>query len=274
MLNSIEISEKIRRGEIDCNNQSLFFKDLTRGLLINLRKDISIRGDSVPHFIVNTGDETMALEAKGQDQSIEPLEVSNENYIYTTIPRCVVSPKGVNLQPDQLTSPYTKGQFQIESEDNVYTMIAEFRRMPLKMTYDLTYLMDSYTDTMELTQQIITKLSFVRMFYITYMGQRIGCSYVLPESYDEESVIDFDEASTDDRRHKINISIEVETNIPIYDPLTVMAADNYIKTIKTSNPLTGIDEFNIGLQSQFKVYGAGDIAKDGPWVDPKEHTKP
>ena len=142
------------------------------------------------------------------------------------------------------------------------------------MTYDLTYLMDSYTDTMELTQQIITKLSFVRMFYITYMGQLIGCSYTLPESYDEESVIDFDEASTDDRRHKINISIEVETNIPIYDPLTVMAADNYIKTVKTSNPLTGMDEFNIGLQSQFKIYGVGDIAKDGPWVDPKEHTKP
>lgn len=258
MLQSKEITEKIRRGEIDCNNQSLFFKDLTRGLLINLRKDIRVRGESVPHFVLNTGDETMALEAKGQDHSIEPLEISNENYIYTTIPRCVVSPKGINLQPDQLTSPYSKGRFQIEYEDNIYTMVAEFRRMPLKMSYELSYLLNSYTDTMETIQQIIAKLSFVRMFYITYMGQRIGCSYTLPESYDEESLIDFDESTTEDRRHKINLSVEVETNIPIYDPRTVMVADNYIKN---------------GLQSQLKVYDAGGIEKDGPWIDPKEPTE-
>ena len=77
---------KLRTGEIDANNQSLFLSILIKGLIYNLNDKISVRGKYVPHYILNTGDDIMYLEVKGQDHSIEPLEVSNEDYIYTMVP--------------------------------------------------------------------------------------------------------------------------------------------------------------------------------------------
>lgn len=224
-----ELAKKIRVGEVDCNNQSLFFSILSKGLLMEMNNNISIRKSPIPHYILNTGDETMVLETKGQDHSKEPLEITNENYIYTKTPRCVVTPKGINLITDQLTNPYANGVFQFDDGENVYTFTSEFRRMPLNITYDLQYLVDSYTDSLELVQQIITKLAFVRTFNITYMGQVIRCSYNIPESFDGEHMIEFDETSQDDRRRKLSFEITVETNIPVFNERTVIPADQYIK---------------------------------------------
>lgn len=225
-----ELTNKIRRGEIDYNNQSRFFGLVIKGLLWKLRQDIQIRGMVVPHYIVNTGDDVMYLENKGQDISKEPFEVTNEDYIYTIVPRCAVSPKGISLQPDQLSSPYSNGISQYDDEENVISFTSEFRRMPLKMTFDLQYVIDSYTDTLELIQQIVTKLAFVQTYTITYMGQSITCSYNIPESLDGELAVDFDEATTDDRRRKLNINVDVETNLPIFDTKTIIPASKYIQT--------------------------------------------
>lgn len=248
-----EIAEKIRSGEIDCNNQDLFFSILSKGLLFALRDCISVRKKPVPHYIVNTGDELMALEVKGQDNSKEPLEVVNENHIHTIVPRCVVTPKGVNLLPDQLTSPYANGVFQMDDGENVITFTSEFRRMPMNITYELVYLTDSYTDSLEIVQQIITKLAFIRTFNITYMGQMIKCSYNLAENYDTENMLEFDEATTDDRRRKLTFDITVETNIPVFNERTVIPADNYIKKIAIPGSL------------ELKLYGKDGIEKEGPY---------
>jgi hypothetical protein len=106
--------------------------------------------------------------------------------------------------------------------------------MPLKVTFGLTYLADSYSDVLALVQQIVTKLIFIRTFNVTYMGQNIRCSYVLPESYDQEYMVDFSGNATDDRRRKINMELEVETYIPIYNEKTVIPGDQYIRKFEYS----------------------------------------
>lgn len=225
------IIEKIREGEIDINNQELFFSSLIKGLLLELNKDITIRTISVPHIIVHTGSDAMYLENKGQDFSIEPYSVSNESYTYSIIPRCVVKPGGIDLVPDQLTNPYSLGKLQYES-DQVYDLVAEFRRMPVKLSVDLKYFVGSYRDLLELTQQILTKLSFIRTYEITYMGQTIGCSYKIPESFSGEYLTDLDGKTQDDKNHSLSLSIEIETNLPVYSPKTIMLSDNYITKTK------------------------------------------
>ena len=67
-----ELITKIRKGEIDINNQDLFFSILIKGLLLKLDDDISIRGGFIPHFILHTGDDTMWMNMKGYDFSKEP----------------------------------------------------------------------------------------------------------------------------------------------------------------------------------------------------------
>lgn len=224
--------EKIKSGKIDCNNQSSFISILIKGLMIKLNEEIKIRDVLIPHIIIGTGDEIMYLENKGQDNRIEPLSISNENYTYNTMPRCMVSPKGLDIISDQLSNPYSRGVFEIQDEDNIYSINAEFRRVPIKLSVDLTYYTDSFTDMLELMQQIITKLYAIRTYDITYMGQRLNCSYKIPETLDNEYSIDLDGITQDNRSRKLSLSLEVESNIPVIDNKTVAYAGTIITNLK------------------------------------------
>lgn len=223
------VVENIRKGVIDINNQELFFSTLIKGVLKKLEEDIKIRNISVPHMIIHTGSDAFYLERKGQDMTKEPYSVSNEDYIYSVIPRCIANPGSIDILTDQLTNPYSFGHFQYDSGDQLYEMVAEFRRMPIKMGLELKYNTDSYRDMLELIQQIISKLMFIRTYEITYMGQTIKCSYRLPENFSDEHLMDIDGKTQDNKSHNLTISIEIETNLPIFESRTVMSANNFIK---------------------------------------------
>lgn len=223
------ITNKIRRGEIDINNQSLFFSIIVKGLMRKLQDDLTIRDIKIPHIILNTGDDLMYLELKGYDQSKEPYEITNEDYVYNIIPRCIVNPKGINLIPDQLTTPYSRGILQYECEDSINTYSAEFRRMPLTMSIEMTYFVDTYTDLLELTQKLISKLSFIQTYYVTYMGQSILCSYRIPESFEGDFSITLDGAYSDNKSRKLALNIELESNFPVFNNRSIIQSDNIIK---------------------------------------------
>lgn len=227
MKTSNKIIEDIRKGVIDINNQELFFSTLIKGLILNLDGCINVRNIPVPHMSIHTGSDLMYLEKKGQDMSIEPFSVSNEDYIYQIVPRCIINLGAINLIPDQMTNPYTLGQLQYDSGEEILNLKGEFRRMSLKLSVDLKYVTDTYRDFLEIAQQIITKLSFIRTFDITYMGQLIQCSYSIPESFDGEHLMEMDGSTQDDKLHKLSLSLEVETNIPVYSQRTIMHADQY-----------------------------------------------
>lgn len=235
MNDSTKIANAIRTGALNVNVQELFFKLLIKGVLISLNENIKIRGTKVPHIIMHTGDDRMFIDSKEYDFSIEPNNISNENYFYNMVPRCVVEPAGISFDTAQLTSPYSKGILQLDinnikelESSEIYTFSGEFRRMPLKMSFELKYLVDSYTDMLELIQYITSNLCFIRTFNINYLGQKILCSYKIPDSFDEEHQIEIDGSINDSREHKLNLSIEVETNIPIFENRTIVSIDNII----------------------------------------------
>ena len=222
---------KIVKGEIDVNNQELFMSTLFKALIYNLNHQMLLRSKSIPHFILNTGDDIMYLENKGQDNSKEPYQVSNEDYIYNSIPRCIVNLGGIEVLEDQITSPYSRGEFEISDDDILQSFSAEFRRMPLKFSVTLKYYLDSFTDVLSVTQYIITKLLFIRTFRFDYLGQIIEASYKVPTSFDNEKNITFDGGTTEQKLRTIELTLEVETNMPVYDERTAIGSGNYIKTI-------------------------------------------
>lgn len=228
-MDTNKIIENIRCGKIDINNQELFFSSLIKGLMLKLDDDISVRNTKVPHIITHTGSDIMYLENKGYNASVEPSSISNEDYIYNIVPRCIVTPGGINLIQDQLTNPYTLGQFQYEGQDNLINLTAEYRRLPIKLNIELKYFTDSFRDLLELTQQILTKLSFVKNYSITYMGQMINCSYYIPDTFDGEYLTDLDGTTQESKNKTLTINIEVETNLPVISDKTVMMSDKYIK---------------------------------------------
>lgn len=238
------VVDNIRYGVLDVNIQELFLSTLIKGLLFNLNKDIKVRDINIPHMILHTGDDRMWIEAKGYDASIEPLTISNENNVYSIIPRCIVNPANIDMEIGQLTSPYSIGSLQYTVNDGddagVYMLSGEFRRVPLKLSVELKYQTESYTDMLELIQYIITQLLFIRTFDIVYMGQKIKCSYKIPENFSEEHTMEIDGATSDSRLHSLNLSIEVETNIPVFNnktivPTTIITTTNKISIDPTYN---------------------------------------
>lgn len=223
-----ELIQHIRKGDIDINNQELFFSILLKGFLTNLNKDICIRNQSVPHYILNTGNDALFIENKGQDISIEPYEVSNEDYFYNKVPCCIVTPGALNVLSDQVTNPYTIGQLYFSTTDNMICLKGEMRRIPIRLEAELTYYVNSYKDILELTQQIISKLLFIKTYQISYMGQIILCSYRIPDTLTGEYMTELNGQTLDNRYRKLQISLEVDSNIPIYSPCTMMYADDII----------------------------------------------
>ena len=82
-----DLQNKINTEQIDINHQELFISALFKSLVYHLNSKIGLRNKKIPHFVLNTGDDIMYLEVKGQDASKEPKEISNENYIYNSIPK-------------------------------------------------------------------------------------------------------------------------------------------------------------------------------------------
>lgn len=243
-----ELIDKIHNGELNINGQEPFIGILLKGLLYKLNSEIKIRNKSVPHLILHTGDDRMWLETKGYNAAIEPLTISNENSVYSIIPKCIVTPGNIDLDVVQLSSPYSQGILQYESENgDIYTFAGEFRRMPIKIGIDLQYYTNSYSDMLELIQYIVSCLAFVRTFDIIYMGQKIKCSYKIPESFGSEHTMEIDGSLSDVREHKLTLSLEVESNMPIYNNKTIISPLYISETSTTVNlkNLENDEEYNV-----------------------------
>jgi len=227
----VDIVRKIREGELDPNNVELFFSKLLKAVLWDMANKVVVKSGPIPHIIYNTGDDIMWLLEKDYNYSKEPQDNTNEQYIYSRIPRCAAQPTSIDVQPDQLTSPYVMGQFQVEEEGKLYTLLAEQRRMPIKTQLELKYVLNSFTEALELIQVILSKLVFLQTVKFSYMGQTILASYKIPEGMQEEHQVDIDGATTEDKDRKVNLTIEIESTMPVYEPRTT------IEAIPITNPI-------------------------------------
>ena len=216
-----ECIDKFRKGEGDCNLEEGFFPAVIKAFMADIRGRIYIRQSPIPHQIVNTGDDTMWLLGRGYDHSVEPQRVSNESGIYMGIPRCVVAVEGINLVPDQLTNPYVPGVLQLDRGDVIVNARGEFRRMPIRLEVSLKYILDTFNDALGAYQSLIATLAFIRTYRFVYLGQTLSASYRLPDGFKDDHQIELTGSTGDDRSHRIDVQVEIETNMPVYDNKTL-----------------------------------------------------
>ena len=260
---SKEIRKKLITGEIDPNNTDLFFGDVIKATISFLNNNIKLRDKRIPHYIMNTGDEIMYRELMGYEYS--KTEVTDEDFIYNEVPRCIVSVSEMQTVPDQLTQPYVRGVFDVEYDDNVYEFSAEIKRIPIHMTVSLKYYVDSFTDSLALSQYLITNLSYIRTFRFIYMGNEISASITFPDSHSVEKpeTLQFDSES---RYKTVGIDLQLDTNLPIFDVRTCVESSAIIT--KTDN--------NIGRKDNVKdeFYKARKYLDNGnPIEEPKSLGK-
>lgn len=213
------LRQRIIKGEVDINNTELFFGNMIKGALLFLNDTISLRDKSIPHFILNTGDEILYREL--MHYKYDTKNVTDEDFVYNSIPRCIVSPADLNVEPDQLTQPYCRGNFELEDSGHLYEFSAEMRRLPIKTTLGLKYYVDSFTDALALSQKIMTNIATIRTYKFTYMGETIIASLTFPNSTQIEKPAEL--SFGDESRFKtVSIDLELSTNIPVYNNRTAV----------------------------------------------------
>ena len=256
---SKEIRKKLITGEIDPNNTDLFFGDVIKATISFLNNNIKLRDKRIPHYIMNTGDEVMYRELMGYEYS--KTEVTDEDFIYNEVPRCIVSVSEMQTVPDQLTQPYVRGVFDVEYDDNVYEFSAEIKRMPIHMTVSLKYYVDSFTDSLALSQYLITNLSYIRTFRFIYMGNEISASITFSDSHSVEKpeTLQFDSES---RYKTVGIDLQLDTNLPIFDVRTCVESSAIIT--KTDNNIGRKDNVKDEFYKARKYLDNGDIKIEEP----------
>ena len=69
------------------------------------------------------------------------------------------------------------------------------------------------------------------------MGQKIKCSYKIPEAFEGEHSMEIDGAFSESREHTLSLSLEIETNMPVFNNRTIMSAtDIIVKPVNKVDP--------------------------------------
>lgn len=234
-MTSSEIKEHIIKGGIDPNSCEDFFGGCIKAVLLWLNDNILLMKDGVtprkvPHFILNTGDELMYRELMNY-QYDRGGKVTDEDFVYNAIPRCIVETGSISTQPDQLTQPYVRGVFELPYDGQLWEFSAETRRVPVQLSLSLKYYIDSFQDALALSQRFITDILYIRTLKFQYMGETVQVSLKFPESFDTEKPTSL-EFGNEGRFKTISIDLQVDTNIPVYNPRTAVPTDKVISVTK------------------------------------------
>lgn len=226
-----------------------YFSILIKGILAYLNKNIILNGNSISHFIFNTGSSMMYIEKNGYEFSW--CETTGEDQMYMKMPRCVVELGDITVDTAELSSPFARGFYErISSIDGkMKEFSAEIRRTPIELTIDCKYVLSTFNESIILIQELIDKLLFQKYFYIVYLGQKIQCSIEFPNS----NKIEFnkiDMMSTETNQKNINIQLKVCSSYPIVNDKTEIDAT---KTVGTYNAGTVIDQGSTTTDKENKI---------------------
>lgn len=227
------------------NKDERFFSLVLKGVLSFLNKNMILNGESINHYIFNTGSSYMYIESNGYEFSW--CESSGEDQIYFKMPRCIVEIEDINTDTAELSSPYTRGIYErLSSIDNkIKSYNAEIKRLPLEISLSLKYVLSTMNESLILLQEIIDKMLFQRYFNIIYLGQRVMCTIEFPQSTRIE-LNKIDMTSTDTNQKNINLNIKVCTNYPIINQHTEQNGNIIIRGFAGNmNMVKGHDENNI-----------------------------
>lgn len=230
-----------------------FFSLVIKGLLSFLNKNIVLNGESIQHYIFNTGSSILYVENNGYEFSW--CETSGEDQIYMKMPRCIVEFGDIGCDFTELTSPYVRTTYErLSSIDNtIKSYNAETRRLPIELSISLKYVLSTMNESLILIQELVDKLSFQKYFNFIYLGQKILCSIEFPQSYKIE-FNKIDMTSTDVNQKNINLELKLCTNYPIINTNTEISSDIIIGSFNTSihsisdkdvNNVTDVSNMNI-----------------------------
>jgi hypothetical protein len=225
------------------NRDERFFSLVIKGALSYLTRNIVLYNKPIKHFIFNTGSSYMYVESN--EYKFSWNETSGEDQLYMSRPRCVIELGDIVVNNEELTQPHIRGTYERYTENNnIAGFNAEFTRMPITISLNLTYILSNFNESIVLIQELIDKLLFQRYFTIIYLGQQIRCSLEFPNDFKAE-FNKIDMTSTEQNNKSINITLNLCTNYPAFDDRTEISNQAIIGSFNAGMKLYKEQEDNI-----------------------------
>ena len=207
------------------NRDERFFSLVVKGLLSWLNRNIVLYNKSINHFIFNTGSSYLYVESNGYEYNVS--ETTGEDTMYMKLPRCLIEISDINIPMEELSAPFSRGNYERRSGNQLCGFNAEMRRLPIELTINMKYYLSNFNETIVLLQELIDKLVFQRYFNITYLGKVIQCSIEFPANYNPE-LNKIDMSSPEPNQRNITFDIKICTNYPLIDMRTEIPTDKVI----------------------------------------------
>ena len=207
------------------NRDERFFSLVIKGLLSWLNRNIVLYNKSINHFIFNTGSSYLYVESNGYEYNVS--ETTGEDTMYMKLPRCLIEISDINIPMEELSAPFSRGNYERRSGNQLQGFNAEIRRLPIELTINMKYYLSNFNETIVLLQELIDKLVFQRYFNITYLGKVVQCSIEFPANYNPE-LNKIDMSSSEPNQRNITFDIKICTNYPLIDTRTEIPTDKVI----------------------------------------------
>ena len=220
------------------NRDERFFSIIVKGLISWLNRNIVLYNESINHFIFNTGSSYLYMESNGYEYNLS--ETTGEDTIYMKLPRCILEISDINFPMEELTSPYSRGNYERRSGNQLQGFNAEIRRLPIELSLNLKYYLSNFNETLILLQELIDKLIFQQYYNITYLGQIIQCSIEFPGNVNPE-LNKIDMTSPDPNQRNITLNVKICTNYPLINTRTEIPTDKVITAYGTEMDLYNHD---------------------------------
>ena len=209
------------------NRDERFFSIIMKGLISWLNRNILMYNKSINHFVFNTGSSYLYVESNGYEYNVS--EVTGEDSMYMQLPRCIIEINSVHVPMEELTSPFSRGNYERRDGNLIRGYNAEIQRLPLEISIKLSYYLGTFNESLILLQEIIDKIVFQQYFNVTYLGNIIQCSIQF-QADAQTQINKIDMTSPDPNQRLIELEITVDTNYPVINERSEIPTDKVIET--------------------------------------------
>ena len=209
------------------NRDERFFSIIVKGVLSFLNRNILMYNKSINHYIFNTGSSYMYVENNGYEFSWN--ETSGEDYIYMQLPRCITEIGNINIDMNELTQGFARGNYERKVNNVIQEFNAEIKRIPIELNLTLHYVLSNFNECIILIQELIDVLTFQKYFKVNYLGNIIQCSIELPQDFTIQ-LNKIDLAAADTAQRTIDVAIKICTNYPLINTNSEISTSKIISS--------------------------------------------
>ena len=194
------------------NRDERFFAVVMKGALRWLNKNIVMYNKPINHYILDTGSSYLYIERNGYEYNLQTT--TGEDIKYMQMPRCIVEMSDIAFPTEELSNPFSRGNYERRDGDDIRGYNAEIQRIPIEISMSLKYVLSNFNELIILTQEIIDTIVYQRYFNVTYLGQVIQCSLEFPPNAGID-INQIDMTSNESLQKNLQFDIKLCTNYPV-----------------------------------------------------------